>query len=145
MKHQVKRRHSAVFYVVLALIIAPLVFGIFGAGREKSQYNPWSYEIMRDIRILQDLDAGDLKSARQKLNENSMECVFAILETVRFTTNRDTLFTQPGLRAAAKYWGDKELPINDTVISYKVHEALTIVKSELERQQKAGKSKPSEK
>jgi hypothetical protein len=69
-------------------------------------------ELYRKIRILEDLDRGDIKAVRQKLNEDSMVLVVQILQGVEFSTNKDILYGQPGLRAAAKYWGKKDcLPI----------------------------------
>jgi hypothetical protein len=124
--------------------IVLLLFGFLLAVKLSAQrvkdVNPTNAELYRDILLLRDLDSGDLKSARQKLNEDSMFRVLFIMESVAFTTNKDVLYSQPGLRAAAKYWGNKSLPtdmvyfqMNDPSLSNRIYNTIKIVRTELDR------------
>ncbi len=97
-----------------------------------------SAELMRNMQLLSDLDAGNLRSARQRLSDDSIVRIFDILESHEFTTNKDVLYDEPGMRAAAKRWGHRPLPEGSVVlqmdyptISNLIYSALGIVKDEL--------------
>ena len=103
-------------------------------------------ELFRDIRLLQDMDSGNLESARQKLEDDSMTRVLTILEGVGFTTNKEVLCSQPGLRAVAKYWEHKNLPASALVFqseetSNYVYRAIGIVRTGLEQREQSLKTK----
>ncbi|HWQ91359.1 MAG TPA: hypothetical protein VN673_06790 [Clostridia bacterium] len=90
------------------------------------------------VNVLRDIDVGNLESARRRLNEECMYRVFCILEEINFRTNKDVLLQQPGLRAAARYWGNRPLPTDSeilsqsTVVSNQIRDALTIVGKDLD-------------
>ena len=130
---------KCVLVSAVLLLFGSLLAAKLSAQRAKD-VNPTNAELYRDILLLMDLDAGNLKSARQKLNEDSMFCVLFIMESVAFTTNKDVLYSQPGLRAAAKYWGNKSLPtdmvyfqMNDPSLSNRIYNTIKIVRTELDR------------
>jgi hypothetical protein len=95
-----------------------------------------------DVQVLMDLDKGDLKSARQKLNDDSIYGVIVTLERLRFTTNKAILLKEPTLRAAARYWRDKPYPADlsfvyhDQILSNEVCYALQAVASQLDKGRK---------
>ena len=99
-------------------------------------------ELFRDLRLLQDMDSGNLESARQKLEDDSMTRVLTILEGVGFTTNKEALYNEPGLRAVVKYWGHTKLPSSALIFqspetSNYVYRAIGIVRAEYERRQES--------
>jgi hypothetical protein len=107
----------------------------------KQHYVTSDGNLIDNLYLLRDLDNGDLESVRRRLNENSMYCILGILESANFSTNSETLFKHPGLRAASKFWATNtlpEIPIPDhslrTEMSNRIHTSLVIDWSELERQ-----------
>jgi len=85
---------------------------------------------------LQDLDSTNLSAARQKLTDDSMELTVRILEKVGFTTNKDVLCNEPGLRGVARYWRPDKLPtdsfvLKDPVLSNQIYAAIAVVATEL--------------
>lgn len=106
------------------------------AGDDVSPISAPNSELMRNVQLLRLIDLGDLTSARRWLNDDSMSRIFAILNTVEFTTNADVLFSQPGLRAAAKYWTNLptnvvSVPISEPTVSNAIYSALDAVRKDL--------------
>ncbi len=125
------------------VVFCSLMFGFILRSQSRDQMRPTmapTAEVVFDISVLQDLDRGDLVEARRKLNDDCMVRVFTIIEAVNFSTNKDVLSAQAGLRAAARYWRGKQLPTNllvfdmsEPIQSNTVYQALTIVRGELDR------------
>jgi hypothetical protein len=109
------------------------------SAHEAGRTRPSNAELYFDIYVLKDLDSGDLRSARERVNDDCMFRIFQILERIDYTTNKDTLLSEPGLRAAARYWGHKELPTNAAVfnieprLSNTFYHALSVVSMELDK------------
>ena len=122
-------------------LLSALAYSLVGDETKPAEKaKPLGGELFNNIRILMDLDAGNVEAARQRVNDDSMVRIFAILERLQFTTNSETLSSQPALRAAAKYWGKTNLPANleifpmrDASVSNEVHRALAIVSRELDK------------
>lgn len=66
-----------------------------------------------------------------------MNLIVAILKETHFSRQKNVLYRQPGLRAAAKYWGNRPLPKESSVIamspegSNAIYSALQIVGTQL--------------
>ncbi|HEX4265612.1 MAG TPA: hypothetical protein VH597_14845 [Verrucomicrobiae bacterium] len=94
-------------------------------------------EIEKNTAILKDLDAEDTKAAREKLNDDSMILLVNVLDRIEFSTNKEVLCAEPGLRVAARYWGKDRLPVNSPtligspVLSNQVFHAISAVAAEL--------------
>jgi hypothetical protein len=127
-----------------AVLVCPL------SGDQRTETEPATGELIRNVELLRDLDAGDLKSARRRLNADSMVRIFTIMESVGFATNKDILCSEPGLRAAARYWGKgRSLPpglltleVSYPVVSNQIADALRIVRSELDAGARSRTNKP---
>ena len=130
------KRSLMAFYLPLAVCFS--LWAVPGDQRKRPE--PATGELIRDVQLLKDLDYGDLKSARHRLNDDGMVRIFTILENLGYTTNKAILCGQPGLRAAARYWRNDPLPpglltlqLNYPVVSNQIRCALSAVWSEVER------------
>jgi hypothetical protein len=148
-------RCLAITFAVVVVILSALAFTLSAQEHNKTaQTKRGSYAtpegvLFDNIYLLMDLDAGDVQAARSKLNDRSMQCILGIMESTGFSTNREDLANQPGLRAAAKYWGGKPLPaipIPDEALrlemSNRMVSALSVVREELEKHQLQKKRTP---
>lgn len=111
-------------------------------GKRDWEKTPWNGQLMRDVVLLRYLDSGDIQSARKELNDDAMSSAVFILGTLpnpHDATNLAVLGEQPGLRAAAKYWGHKDLPnlviLSEPLLSNTVYQALAIIHDEMIRRQ----------
>lgn len=138
----IKRNQYKFISVTTATTLASLVL-FSGCIQSKPPAGQWNETLINNIRILKALDANELATARQMLCDDSLDCITFILHSQHFTTNKNILFKQPGLRAAARYWPDKHLPIPSyyfhEVQSNTINSALSLVRLELERKKKESK------
>jgi hypothetical protein len=105
------------FLAALALISTVLFLASHVIWAQQYKAYEETGQLFRNIRVLQDLDQGDIKAARQKLEDQSMTLIGYILESNNFSRDNAILYNQPGLRAAARYWGAKPLPSNSSVLT----------------------------
>lgn len=130
------------------LPIAILTAGMAVIGAAQISNHDWHSDplhgnIIRDVDVLRDLQEGRVATAQDKLAKDAIECTFELLAKLDFTTNSETLLAQPGLRAAAKFWGHKTLP-NDFVLtsdvqySNRVYQSLAILSDKMTELRKKG-------
>jgi len=151
-----RRPGSALLLACLLALTALAVWSTSAGEGSRSKLGPAELrqrtsEVFLIINVLKDLDRGDVKSARQRLADDCMFQLVAVLDGLDFTTNRDALLGQPALRAAARYWGGKPLPVTaesmiftpgNPTLSNGLYQALEAVRSEYDRKAsppKAGK------
>ncbi|PWU12324.1 MAG: hypothetical protein C5B50_21770 [Verrucomicrobia bacterium] len=115
------------------------------SGQQPSPLSPNSSELLRNVGLLRDLEAGNAELVRQKLMEDSMERIVFILDELGYTTNKDSLYSDPSLRAASKYWGSGPLPqglltleLDYPVVSNRIAVALATVATEQRTRAKRG-------
>ena len=119
--------NTASKYVLLTAIMVLVVFSAINLfpplsgtirlwWKAKTGFEAHTMPLICNIYSLKDLDKGDVGAARKQLNISSMECLFCIWASIGNTTNVELLYKQPGLRAAAQYWGIHDLP-TDTMLT----------------------------
>ncbi len=123
-------------FSALCLLLACLLIRASGGGAALKG-NPSPTELYLDLEVLKDLDHGDVQSAGRAVANDAIARIIEILAGLQSTTNAADLVREPGLRAAARYWGGKPLPANlpnylgSDEVSNEVYSALAKVHAEI--------------
>lgn len=82
------------------------------------------YSLILHIGVLREIDRSNTEGARSMLAEECMANILGFLELSRFDVAAPSLLTNSGLRAAARYWSGKDLPIRDDTLKGDVRTLL---------------------